>query len=303
MIPNQYHFVFGLQPQRQPFHLLHYLCLASCIAVNRPARVLVHCRNRPWGPLWDRILPSIEVRPLAAADLDAPLRYDDPVVARYAYAHQADFVRLRVLLREGGVYADMDTIFIRPPPPALFAQRCVMGRETADPTVAHAAGGSLCNAMIMAEPGAAFIRLWLDRMQDAFDGSWSRHSCTLPHELSVAHPDLIRVEPEASFFALDWTPDGLADLFARQVALPPDSYSLHLWAHLWWDRARRDKSCFSADQVTPAFIRHADTTYARLARPFLPPGPRQSRLRHRIERLREIRPRDLMRRTLARMAA
>ena len=34
-IPNVYHFVFGLRPQTEPFHLMFYLCLASCLAVNR----------------------------------------------------------------------------------------------------------------------------------------------------------------------------------------------------------------------------------------------------------------------------
>ena len=190
MIPNEYHFVFGLLPQREPFHLLHYLCLASCIAVNRPRRVVVHCLHQPWGPLWDRILPRIEVARVPPGRLELPKRHKDTFIARFAYAHLADFVRLEILLQHGGIYADMDTLFVRPLPPHLFECPCVMGLERLDSSApAASVGGSMCNAFIMAEPGSAFIRLWLERMPAAFDGSWSAHSTFLPYALSREVPN------------------------------------------------------------------------------------------------------------------
>ena len=285
VIPNVYRFVFGLRRQDEPFHLLHYLCLASCLEVNRPERVVVHCLHQPWGPLWERIRPRIEVAAINPASLPGELPYDDPAIARFSYAHQADFIRLQLLLEHGGVYADMDTLFVRQPEPALFDMPCVMGRECVDVAAAGDNQGSLCNALIMAEPDSEFIRRWLDAMPTAFDGSWSNHSTFLPYRLSQEYPALIHVEPESRFFYLDWTPSGIGDLFERAVALPDDGLSLHLWAHLWWDRERTDFSRFSADQFTAAYVRTAGTTYARLARRFLPPEPLPIRL---LQRLRDI---------------
>jgi hypothetical protein len=285
MIPREFHFVFGLREQTEPFHLMHYLCLASCLAVGRPDAVHVHCLNRPWGPLWDLIQPRIQVEAIDPARLRTDLHYADPAIARFAYAHLADFLRLEILLERGGIYADMDTLFLRPVPAAMLAADCVMGRETVDAGATGAvAGGSLCNALIMARPGAPFVALWLDRMRDAFDGSWSSHSTFLPFALSREHPDLIHVVPEAAFFALDWTRDGLADLFDRRVELPASATSLHLWAHLWWDPARQDWSRFSHRRLTPAYVRHARTTYAEAARPFLPDHLHPSRARWLLER-------------------
>ena len=213
------------------------------------------------------------------------LVYTDPKVEKYRYAHLADFIRLRLLLDHGGVYADMDTLFLSALPVEFFGFPCVMGREAVDPFVpAGAVGGSLCNAFIMAEPGSAFIRRWLDEMPGAFDGSWSRHSTFLPYRLSQQFGDLLHVEPENSFFALDWTPSGLADLFERRVTLTEPAYSLHLWAHLWWDPARRDFSRFNAKRLTTGYVHHADTTYARLARRFMPPGLSPSKTRYRLEK-------------------
>ena len=75
-------------------------------------------------------------------------------------------MRLDILLAHGGVYADLDTVFVNPLPERLFHERFVLGREHDVP--ASPAGGvalpSLCNALIMAEPGAEFARLWRGRM-------------------------------------------------------------------------------------------------------------------------------------------
>jgi hypothetical protein len=269
-IPNVYHFVFGLRPQAEPFHLLHYLCLASCLAVNRPDRVILHLHNEPWGELWDLIRPKIEIVPIRKSDLEVDLAYSDDYVRRFSYAHISDFIRLRVLLEHGGIYADMDTLFVAPPPADLFVESCVMGHERVDANAPSMPEGSLCNACIMAQPRSPFIETWMERMPAAFDGSWSNHSTFLPYRLSREFPDLIRVEPESRFFAFDWSRAGIARLFEEDCAPPPDAVSLHLWAHLWWDVDRTDVSDFSQAQLTPAYVAHARTTYARLARRFLP---------------------------------
>ena len=47
-------------------------------------------------------------------------------------------------------------------------------------------------------------------------------------------------------------------------------YSMHLWSHCWWSAQTRNTARFHGGRLTPAYVRHADTTYASLARPFLP---------------------------------
>jgi hypothetical protein len=92
----------------------------------------------------------------------------------------------------------------------------------------------------------------------------------LPYRLALEHPETIHVAPERAFFAYDWTPAGLRSLFEGRGPIPEGIHSMHLWAHLWWSRDRQDFSRFHAGRLTPAYVRHADTPYARLARPFLP---------------------------------
>jgi hypothetical protein len=284
LIPNVYHFVFGLRPQTEPFHLMHYLCLASCLAVAKPDAIHFHYRNEPFGPLWDRIKPALVLRRVEPVDFVSNYAYTDPRIAAFSYAHAADFLRLEILVAEGGFYADMDTLFVRPPPTAWADRHCILGRETPPPEARGA--GALCNAWIGARKGSAFLELWLGLMQEAFDGSWSSHSTLLPHRLAQLHPDLVHVEPQAAFFALDWTRAGLTDLFLRDVPLPDDAYSLHLWSHLWFDAKRHDFIDFHHGLLTEDYLAFARTTYARLARPFLPAGARPSRARFLAQRAR-----------------
>lgn len=274
-VPNVFHFVFGLRRRPQPFHLVHYLCVASCLEVNRPDAVFLYYRHEPRGPYWRLIAPRVTSVPIHAATPASRFRYRDRHVRRYRYAHVSDFVRLEKLLEHGGVYADIDTVFVNPVPRELFGHSFVLGRE-AD-VVDQRTGRrepSLCNAFIMAEPEAEFGRLWQTRMASVFDGSWSTHSTLLPHTLMLERPESIHVEPSRTFYKHMWTPEGLRTLLE---GLDPDFdgvASMHLWSHLWWARRRRDFSGFHGGLVTEDYIRDGRTTYAVAARPFLPASTR-----------------------------
>jgi hypothetical protein len=270
-IPRTAHFVFGLRPQVEPFHLVHYLAIRSCAEVVAPERIVVHCHELPYGFYWDLARPLVElsrVEPVASV-VDFP--YDDPVVRHYSYAHQADVVRLDALAEQGGLYADIDTLFVAPPPADLWDTPAVIGREADvfDPRVGSSRP-SLSNALVMAQPGAEFVTRWRERIEGALDGTWSAHSCFLADELARAHPDAVVVEPERTFHAFPPTPDGLRRLLVERETALDGILSIHLAAHLWWEETRRDFSPVHAQQIDEAWIRAGATTYALAAQCFLP---------------------------------
>jgi len=273
-VPNIFHFVFGLRPQTEPFHLVHFLCLESCRRVNQPEKIYFHYQDEPHGPYWDAIKPHLTLVPVATSAFVEKFQYDDAFVARYRYAHASDFVRMVPLVEHGGVYADIDTIFVNPLPAELWEKPFVLGREpdVYDPKTRRT-NRSLCNALMMAEPGASFAKRWRDGMQEAFDGTWSRHSCQLAAELQERHPDEVHVEPQRSFYAYAWSRGGLKALLEECHAETDGIYSVHLWSHLWWERKRKDLSRFHGERLTWRFIAEVDTTYTVLARPFLPAPP------------------------------
>jgi hypothetical protein len=271
-IPNHFHFIYGLKKQREPFHLCHYLCLESCYQVNRPEKISFYYRHMPHGEYWDRIKDRLSLEKVELSPIVSNFRYGfrNRWSKRYSYAHHADFIRLEKLIEWGGIYADIDTIFVNPIPDLLYSKPFVLGREgDIECQTTGEVLPSLCNAFIMAEKGAEFGRLWLERMEQAFDGSWSSHSTLLPQRLSEAYPDLIHIEPARSFYKHMWTREGFRTLFEGCDLEFSGVYSIHLWSHLWWSKRRKDFSNFHAGLITEENIRTIPTTFNLLARRYL----------------------------------
>jgi hypothetical protein len=272
VVPPVAHFVFGLRPQTEPFHLVHYLAIESCRRVLAPQRILLHHKWLPYGVYWDLIRPHLtlvyadEAAEVLAADYDANL-----VPEPYRYAHHADFVRLGALIEYGGVYADIDTLFLRPFPDALYHEQFVIGEE--DPVRDERTGEvrpSLCNAVLISAPGSEFARTWHACMGDALNGTWSNHSGFLARALADEFPHAVRVEPRATFFPAPCTAEGLRSLLEEDHLSLDGALTVHLWAHLWWRADRADFSPVHGGLLTADYIRSVDTTYNRLARPYVP---------------------------------
>jgi hypothetical protein len=270
-IPRIAHFVFGFRPQDEPFHLVHYLAIASCRSVLAPDEIHVHVNDLPYGFYWDLVRPLVTLHQVPSVAAVTEFPYGDPVVAHYSYAHQADFVRLDVLAEHGGLYADIDTVFVAAPPSDFWREPCVIGREddVFDSRIGRSRT-SLSNALIMAEPGAAFVQRWRERIAGALDGSWSAHSCFLADDLARAHPADVHVEPARTFHAFPPTRDGFRRLLVDREDDLTGIASVHLAAHLWWEEDRRDFSDIHAHLVDEAWVRAGASTYAAIARAYLP---------------------------------
>jgi hypothetical protein len=272
-IPRRFIFIFGLQKQRQPFHICHFLAIESCYRVHQPEKITFYYHHEPFGPYWELAKRRVMTVHIDSKRRISPFRYGLKNRAgwKYRYAHQTDFLRLELLQESGGVYADIDTLFVQPFPETLWQKRFVIGQE--GDIIDQATGQrrhSLCNALIMSQPGAIFGRLWLEQMESSFDGSWSAHSTLLPYELSREYPDLIHIEPVRSFYKHLWTREGLETLLEGLDDDFQDVYSMHLWQHLWWSPERRDFTSFHGGMLTESYIREVDTTYNIVARKFLP---------------------------------
>jgi hypothetical protein len=258
-----------LDPRDEPFHLVHYLALASCLAVVQPDELHLHCHRLPYGFYWDLIRPRVQLHRIEPVREIAAFEYD-PLSARFAYAHHADFVRLNVLASWGGLYADIDTLFLAPLPDHWWSAPAVIGREADVEDAAGHVRPSLSNAVVMSRPGGAFVEAWRERTPVAFDGSWSAHSCLLADELAGEMPAEVLVLPQAAFHAFEPTVAGLRRLLVDPPTSVQGMTSVHVMAHLWWEESRRDFLDLHARMINERWVREVNTVYGVAARRFLP---------------------------------
>ncbi len=249
-IPNRFHFCFGMAPGAQ-FVFAHYLAVKSAHMVNKPESITLYYAYRPAGEWWD------------AVQRFATLRQIEPIEEIYGrklchFAHRAGVLRLQTLHREGGIYMDADTLCLRPFMPLLGLNEVVMGLQGAE-------GYGLCDAVILAQPRAAFIDAWLRSYasfrSEGLDQFWDEHAVKKPLEL-MREPALA-----GRVTALDWRsffyPDYFqaAPLFEDSDVAPWDgAYCLHLWETVNMAHVLR---------ITPQSVRDGNHAYAKLARRFV----------------------------------
>ncbi|WP_270938463.1 glycosyltransferase [Falsiroseomonas oryzae] len=253
MIPRILHFIWLQAEGSRPWSLSHHVCLRSAVERIGPASAYFHCNTEPGGKWWELTRPYVTPRPVAA-----PTEvFGNPLVH---VAHRADVLRLRTLLEQGGIYLDCDVLVHRAFDD-LLDNRVVLGREGADE-----AEGGLCNAVILAEPGAAFLQRWYEgyrtfrsKGQDAF---WGEHSVKLPARLAREHPEEVTLLPPDAFFWPRGDAEGLRLLFGpaggRELR---GRYANHLWETIaWWQHLK---------DLTPGQVRARDGAFHAWARDYV----------------------------------
>lgn len=201
LIPKMIHF---LKTDQSPTHIgiFNYLSIKSAIHHCPDYRIVLHAPVKPHGPLWDELLPHMEL------NLDIPpqtLGSHRLVEA----AHQADVWRARKLIEYGGFYFDWDMLLLRPPTD-LHPFACVMGVEGLVTGYQEVLGVSA----IGAQPGSAFLQCWLNGMAGVYNPrEYVTHSTVLAREIALAFPASVRVLPSNSFYFPGWDTGAMAWLF------------------------------------------------------------------------------------------
>ena len=275
MIPNILHFVFLSEKiGGKQFAFSHFMAIKSAIVVNSPSDVFLHCEYEPTGEYWELVKNYITLN-----FIEAPTEIHGNKLIHLA--HKADVIRLRALYKTGGIYLDIDTICVKslhefrscnfvigqetaPPVEYTFIQKLkkVIRHQTLRPFRENIRG--LCNAVMLAEPGAKFIEIWLDAYKTfrstGNDEFWSEHSVSVPHKLSKEYPSLVtKVSPFAFHYPI-YDEMGLMLLFEKKVSFKR-AYVHHLWEAMSWEKYLKFLSI--------EYVKNVDTTYNMIARKYL----------------------------------
>lgn len=252
MIPKIIHFVFGLAEDfgGKPFSFIHYMAIRSASACNPGYRVKYYYKYEPTGVYWEAAKRYVEL-----VQINPPTEIYGRLLCHVA--HQSDVVRLQRLLDEGGIYLDLDTITVRAFD-SLLDHEMVMGVQGRGDKI-----DGLCNAVMLAAPGARFVRRWLETYTSfrskGRDRYWDEHSVQLPMKLARQHPEEITILDRGAFFHPSAEPSGILDLFVDNKSFPA-AYCHHLWEGLAWNLIKH---------LDERHVLAVETTYNMMARRFI----------------------------------
>jgi hypothetical protein len=279
MIPNIFHFVFGMAGDfgGRPFSLSHYLAIKSAVELNKPNSVYFHYDYEPSGKWWEKARPLLRLKKIKAPGsfMGRPL---------FHVAHKADIVRLLALKETGGIYLDLDTISVKPLT-GLLSNSFVIGQEFKAAYTpknlrqrikftfrkkmgliknSSASSIGLCNAVLLSEKNSDFVNRWLTEYRSfrskGRDKYWNEHSVKVPNRLADKYPESItKLSPYVFHYPL-YDEAGLKSMF-EEVTEFPEAYLHHLWESFSWDRY--------LSKLTIDEIANHDTTYNLIARKFL----------------------------------
>lgn len=250
MIPNNVHFIFFGFTE---FAMIHYLAVKTALHVHKPNNVFVHYTKQPENnPLWDEIAKEVILRYVEPPEsfMDVPLT---------SYQYKADITRLEILIREGGIYLDIDVLSLKPFGD-LLNKSCVLGVEAADDmdSVRLEDARSLTNAVMMCEPNHPFMKDWLRRTGDNLvNKSWAYHAVCLPLEMmkSGEYKD-VHIEPCRSFMPFDFRSDWVFHNDEQRYEWLQQSYTMHLWETIWYNGYLK--------QIDDNYLKTQQNIFARL---------------------------------------
>lgn len=238
-VPRVVH-VLWLYPNVTRLRFHQAISLMSMQQHLKPDRILLWHTNRPAGPWWPfvlRVCPSLLALKLPAGPPTSI--HGRPVSLP---EHQADIVRLQLLLQYGGIYLDLDVIVLKSFD-SLLKYDVTMGAETPN---------LLGSGIILARRNSTFLSLWLEQYKHFDDSRWNYHSGVVPMLLARRYPHLIHIE----WFTLNrpnW--DERTWLYTEGKLW---DWSDNLAVHLWY----REHGV----EYDPASIRGLNTTMGELFR-------------------------------------
>ena len=184
IVPNIVHYVW-LGKRKLKFFA--YLSILSSLHVLKAEAVYVHGDEEPLGELWQEVKLNPNVKFILRK---FPTSVFGQPIVKFA-SHASDYLRGDLLLRYGGVYADWDVIFLKEMP-------SLMRRYNTTANVDWPKTGAFPDVfnlgVLVAAPGAPFLRHFLESYRWYLDAHWSYNAIHMPYKVYEKIPWSLNVD-------------------------------------------------------------------------------------------------------------
>lgn len=205
---NFFYVIFGVYN----FTFLNFLSVVSIRRIMPDANIYLVGDGHPDGAWWKQTQKEVPgIRLIYRTEISFVFE------RRIALPeHMSDIARLQILLLSGGIYLDLDIVFVKSIE-ELRQYDLTMGLVDK--------GTGMGNGLILAKPCSSFLTFWYASYRTFDKSKWGVHSMKHPYLLSLIFPDLIHVEKER-IYSPNWFE--IEKLFVQRV--PWDkNIAVHIW--------------------------------------------------------------------------
>jgi hypothetical protein len=114
IVPRIHH-VTWLDKTRTRFRFHHFISVLSVLKFVRPEKIMFWHTIVPEGEYWEEYMKNISASPgvtLEMKKIEAPTEIYGKKIK--VVEHQTDIVRLEAVMKYGGVYSDLDVVWLKP---------------------------------------------------------------------------------------------------------------------------------------------------------------------------------------------
>jgi hypothetical protein len=209
--------------EKAEFKFFMYLSVESFLKTNPDKEVIFHTNRHIDSPLFDLVKDRIKVE-----YTQAPTEIFGNKIAHVT--HASDVYRLKLLIEQGGIYTDFDTITLKSFDPVLPTHGELVYSSCNYPKE------KFSNGCIVSGPNNPFLIKWLDGYRD-YKKKWAHNSIEVSS--SLLETDLGKewtrmVDPEY-FYPIKWTTAKSSQLKFNQKKwdelMVSKTISYHLYNH------------------------------------------------------------------------
>lgn len=194
-IPKLFHFIWFAGGR--PFNMIHYLSIKSAYSLHPGYVLKLHCDAPPPADnFWFQ-----KIKPFITINIITPTKELNGHPIQH-FQHMADIIRLDVLYQEGGIYADIDNLFLK----SIDNFRYI--REGLLLSYDRPQKQSVGNHLILSTPKHRIIWEWRQIYETSWGTDmtayWFGHSTIIPYELSLKYPHLMHKQDSIYFCPFLW---------------------------------------------------------------------------------------------------
>ena len=176
-----------------PMDFVFYLSLLSMLYVVNVDRVYVHGDVPPKGPYWHMLLENPKAAPrIKFVARPQPLLVYQGVIEGYYKALMSDIIRVDIMIKYGGIYADTDAIWVKPLSYEDRGYDAVASFDWVDWSYPYP--DSVNFGLSYGKRNAPFWRIFRNSMRKLHNEVHGFTGVMMPYKLLEKYPHLLRID-------------------------------------------------------------------------------------------------------------